>query len=217
MILIPWSRTRSIWEAITALSFWVSLKGSRAAMLQVSAMNISSKGRVMEVCSYELCRRVFESLQNTPKTCIFQPSIRRLIVSHKQHVLFVFLLSSAHFHFAHGQKDALRINSDGYYENRGVNVMLFDDFYPEGHQGGLTIVQAGRRIAANGDVRLEPTPGQWSPVPRVGQRMVDTAKGVIDVNSGILIPARTREDSIPSTILTCTSRTMSRRPPKATA
>ena len=89
-------------------------------------------------------------------------------------------LSPAHVHFAHGQQDALRINSEGYYENGGVNVMLFDDFYPEGHQGGLTIVQAGRRIAANGDVRLEPTPGQWSPVPRVGQRMVDTAKGVID-------------------------------------
>ena len=102
-------------------------------------------------------------------------------MSHKQHVLFVFLAFFGSLHFAHAQKDALRINSDGYYENRGVNVMLFDDFYPEGHQGGLTIVQAGRRIAANGDVRLEPTPGQWSPVPRVGQRMVDSAKGVIAV------------------------------------
>lgn len=59
--------------------------------------------------------------------------------------------------------------------------MLFDDFYPEGHQGGLTIVQAGRRIAANGDLRLEPTPGQWAPVPRVGRRNVDSSRGTITV------------------------------------
>ncbi len=82
---------------------------------------------------------------------------------------------------ARSQQEALRINSSGYYETRGVNVMLFDDFYPEGHQGGLTIVQAGRRIAANGDLRLEPAPGQWAPVPRVGMRSVDSAKGMITV------------------------------------
>ncbi len=76
----------------------------------------------------------------------------------------------------------LRINAEGYYETQGVNVMMFDDFYPEGHQGGLTIVQCGRRVAANGDVRLEPGPGQWSPVPKVGQRHIDREKGVITVD-----------------------------------
>ena len=80
------------------------------------------------------------------------------------------------------QSPALRINEEGYYETQGLNVMMFDDFYPEGHQGGLTIVQCGRRVAANGDVRLEPGPGQWSPVPKVGQRHVDKAKGVITVD-----------------------------------
>ena len=80
------------------------------------------------------------------------------------------------------QSPALRINKEGYYETQGLNVMMFDDFYPEGHQGGLTIVQCGRRVAANGDVRLEPGPGQWSPVPKVGQRHVDKAKGVITVD-----------------------------------
>jgi len=75
----------------------------------------------------------------------------------------------------------LRINNEGYYETRGLNVMMFDDFYPDGHQGGLTIVQSGRRIAANGDLRLEPTPGQWSPVPAVGKRTIDKEKGIISV------------------------------------
>jgi hypothetical protein len=76
---------------------------------------------------------------------------------------------------------ALHLNDSGYYERPGVNVMVFDDFYPEGHQGGVTIVQCGRRVAANGDVRLEPAPGQWSPVPRVGQRTVDRERGTITV------------------------------------
>jgi endoglucanase len=83
---------------------------------------------------------------------------------------------------ARGQQATLQINSSGYYESHGVNVMLFDDFYPEGHQGGLTIVQSGRRVAANGDLRLEPAPGQWAPVPRVGPRIVDAARGVITVD-----------------------------------
>ncbi len=64
---------------------------------------------------------------------------------------------------------------------QSLSVMVFDDFYPEGHQGGLTIVQRGNRLAANGDVRLGPTPGQWSPVPKVGKRTINRKAGVISV------------------------------------
>jgi endoglucanase len=76
----------------------------------------------------------------------------------------------------------LTINEEGYYELPGLNIMVFDDFYPEGHQGGLTIIQEGTRVAANGDLRLEPTPGQWSPVPKVSERKVDKEKGIITVD-----------------------------------
>jgi hypothetical protein len=76
----------------------------------------------------------------------------------------------------------LQINDEGYYEAPGINIMMFDDFYPEGHQGGLTIIQCGIRVAANGDVRLEPTPGQWSPVPKVGGKHIDKEKGIISVD-----------------------------------
>ncbi|MGD1007864.1 MAG: cellulase N-terminal Ig-like domain-containing protein, partial [Ignavibacteriaceae bacterium] len=75
----------------------------------------------------------------------------------------------------------LVINDKGYYELQSLNVMVFDDFYPEGHQGGLTIVQFGKRIAANGDVRIDPTPGQWSPVPKMGKKYVDKANGIIKI------------------------------------
>lgn len=78
--------------------------------------------------------------------------------------------------------DKLKIGGQGYYEIQGLNVMVFDDFYPEGHQGGLTIIQSGKRTAANGDLRLEPTPGQWSPTPVMGKRIIDKENGIIKVD-----------------------------------
>ena len=44
--------------------------------------------------------------------------------------------------------------------------MAFDDIYPEGHQGGVCIIMNGHRVATNGDIRMEATPGQWQPVPK---------------------------------------------------
>jgi len=67
----------------------------------------------------------------------------------------------------------MALNKQEYLEYQGVNVMLAHDFYPEGHQGGVGIIQNGQRVATNGDLRLEPTPGQWSPIPKVGKRVVD--------------------------------------------
>lgn len=76
--------------------------------------------------------------------------------------------------FIAGQVSAqkLVINPDEYFEMPGLNVMVFYDIYPEGHQGGIGIIQNGTRVATNGDIRLEPTPGQWQPIPKVGQRQV---------------------------------------------
>lgn len=78
---------------------------------------------------------------------------------------------------AHAQD--LKLNDRGYFARQGLNVMAFSDYYPDGHQTGVTIVQHGRRVAANGDLRLEPSPGQWSPIPVVGERTVDAARNRI--------------------------------------
>ena len=56
--------------------------------------------------------------------------------------------------------------------------MAYDDIYPEGHQGGVSLIMHGNRVATNGDIRLEPTPGQWQPVPKQNRRDAD-----IDANS----------------------------------
>ncbi|MEH6659740.1 glycoside hydrolase family 9 protein [Leeuwenhoekiella marinoflava] len=75
-----------------------------------------------------------------------------------------------------------RINKQEYLERQGANVMLAHDFYPESHQGGVGVIQNGIRVATNGDLRLEPTPGQWQPVPKVGERQVDRQKQEISVH-----------------------------------
>ncbi len=63
----------------------------------------------------------------------------------------------------------------------GLNVMVFEDIYPEGHQGGVGIIQQGVRVATNGDLRLEPTPGQFQPIPKVGKRTIDKDANLISV------------------------------------
>ncbi len=75
----------------------------------------------------------------------------------------------------------LRLNELEYLDMPGLNVMLAHDYYPESHQGGVGIILNGVRIATNGDLRLEPTPGQWSPVPVVGPRVVDRETEEISV------------------------------------
>ncbi len=75
----------------------------------------------------------------------------------------------------------MHLNKDEYLENQGVNVMLAHDFYPEGHQGGVGVIQNGIRVATNGDLRLEPTPGQWAAIPKVGKRVVDMSSQEISV------------------------------------
>src|ERR1019366_7272762 len=78
-------------------------------------------------------------------------------------------------------KDVLKINDQEYLEMRGLNVMLAHDYYPEGHQGGVGVIQNGQRVATNGDLRLKPTPGQWQPTPAVGKRQVDRTAQEISV------------------------------------
>ncbi|MCR4766218.1 MAG: glycoside hydrolase family 9 protein [Bacteroidaceae bacterium] len=66
-----------------------------------------------------------------------------------------------------------KLNTSGYFNNQGVDVMAFNDFYPEGHQGGVSVLMNGHRVATNGDIRMEATPGQWQPVPKQLSRKIE--------------------------------------------
>ncbi|HLF32896.1 MAG TPA: glycoside hydrolase family 9 protein [Cyclobacteriaceae bacterium] len=107
--------------------------------------------------------------------------------------LFSFLFSLILFACSNAPDQALKVNELEYLEMPGLNVMLAHDFYPEGHQGGVGIIQNGLRVATNGDIRLEPTPGQWQPVPKVGERVVDLEKQEISVRMEYPDPEKNRK------------------------
>ena len=91
---------------------------------------------------------------------------------------------------SYAQSAQLKLNDKEYFEMPGLNVMVASDFYPEGHQGGVSIIQNGSRVATNGDVRLDPTPGYWQPIPKVGERKLDKANQTISVRMSYPDPAR---------------------------
>ncbi len=74
----------------------------------------------------------------------------------------------------------------------GLDVMAFQDIYPEGHQAGISIIQNGVRVATNGDVRLNPTPGQWQPVPKQDRREINKSNNEITTWLSYPDPSRNR-------------------------
>ncbi|NIJ19884.1 hypothetical protein FHS95_001553 [Sphingomonas naasensis] len=81
-------------------------------------------------------------------------------------------------------QDDLRLNDSGYFEARGVNLLVFSNWYDglfaDAKISGVEIIQQGERTATNGDVRLSATPGQWDPIGRMVKRDVDAKTGAIE-------------------------------------
>jgi endoglucanase len=108
----------------------------------------------------------------------------------KSFTVFLFL-SFAILGFS--QQQSFIINKLEYFERAGINVMAFQDIYPEGHQGGVAVIMNGKRLATNGDIRLNETPGQWQPIPKQLDRKVDTAGNLITVSLAYPDPANNRK------------------------
>ena len=79
----------------------------------------------------------------------------------------------------------LHLNDKGYYETRGVNVLVFSNWYDglfsDSKISGVELIHHGIRTATNGDVRMSATPGQWDLIGQMVDRKVDPKTGVIDV------------------------------------
>ena len=77
----------------------------------------------------------------------------------------------------------LEINDRGYFETRGVNVLVYSNNYQgvfcDEKTAGIEIVQRGVRIATGGAVRLMNTPEQWDIYATLTERTIDTLGGVI--------------------------------------
>jgi hypothetical protein len=90
------------------------------------------------------------------------------------------------------QSTGIHLNKKEYFEAPGINVMAFQDIYPDGHQGGVSIIQNGVRVATNGDIRLDPAPGQWQPMPKQDSRAVDSAANTITTTLSYPDPSKNR-------------------------
>ncbi len=81
--------------------------------------------------------------------------------------------------------EPLHVNDKGYFEKRGVNVLVFSNWYDglfsDSKISGVELIQHGVRTATNGDVRMMPTPGQWDEIGQMVDRKVDAATGAVDV------------------------------------
>jgi endoglucanase len=90
------------------------------------------------------------------------------------------------------QATTLRLNDKEYFEMPGLSLMAFQDIYPEGHQGGVSVIQNGVRVATNGDLRLDTTPGQWQPMPKQDKRVVNQQGNEITTWLSYPDPSRNR-------------------------
>lgn len=85
---------------------------------------------------------------------------------------------------AEPQKTVMQLNDKGYFETRGVNVLVFSNWYDglfsDSKISGVELIQQGVRTATNGDVRMMATPGQWDEIGLMLDRKADPATGVIE-------------------------------------
>jgi endoglucanase len=111
--------------------------------------------------------------------------------SSSRNLAFAILLSSAAILASSGCRSssladgALKLNDLGYFETRGLNVLVFSNWYDgnfcDAKISGIELIHHEVRTATNGDVRLSPTPGQWDPIPRLIDRKVDLQGRSIEV------------------------------------
>lgn len=79
----------------------------------------------------------------------------------------------------------MQINSLGYFETQGLNVLVFNNQYSGGFNdeknSGIEMIHHGVRTVTGGAVRLSNTPEQWDLVPQMTNRVVDTLANSIEV------------------------------------
>ena len=127
----------------------------------------------------------------------------RIILLKKINVILLIGLSIIFLSNASGQENKLKLNDLGYFETRGLNVLVFSNQYNgyffDEKTAGIELIHHGVRTATNGAVRLRATPEQWDLVPMVVNRKVDEKNNSIEVllnykeynfNSKIVVTAK---------------------------
>lgn len=95
-------------------------------------------------------------------------------------ILFFFIAA------AEAQPGSLQLNEKEYFETRGVNILVFSNWYnglfDDSKMSGIELIHHGVRTATNGDIRLNATPEQWDAIPEFVDRSIDRKNGVIQAN-----------------------------------
>jgi hypothetical protein len=82
--------------------------------------------------------------------------------------------------------EPLQLNDREYFESRGVNVLVFSNWYnglfDDSKMSGVELIHHGVRTVTNGDVRLHATPEQWDAIPEFAGREVERERGAIQAN-----------------------------------
>lgn len=83
------------------------------------------------------------------------------------------------------RKESLNLNDQEYFEERGVNVLVYNNTFNGGFNdeknSGIEIIHHGVRTVQGGAVRLSNTPEQWDLVPQTTYRNVDRQNNSIEV------------------------------------
>lgn len=94
-----------------------------------------------------------------------------------------FLLTTCQSKLAESGPALLALNDSNYFEAPGLNILVFsnsyDGMFDDSKMAGVEIVHHGLRTATNGDVRLNPTPGQWDLHPTLVERRVERDSNLI--------------------------------------
>jgi hypothetical protein len=98
---------------------------------------------------------------------------------YKFHIAILLLLFTA----TSGAQTKLVLNDAGYFEKRGLNILVFSSHYGlfgDEKLSGVEIIHHEVRTATNGDVRLDPTPEQWDSIPQFIRREVNKKDNSIE-------------------------------------
>ena len=80
---------------------------------------------------------------------------------------------------------SLKLNDLEYFEDRGVNVLVFSNKYDGGFcdekLAGIEIIQRGERLSTGGGIRLMNTPEQWDIFADLTNRVVNREQNYIEV------------------------------------
>ncbi len=106
---------------------------------------------------------------------------------------------------ATGFSQELQISDSGYFEKRGVNIMVFSNEYNgmffDEKTSAVELIHHGVRTGTGGAVRLQSTPEQWDLIPKMLSRKVDKKTNSIEVvmryeefdfNSRMVVTAKDR-------------------------